>query len=140
MVEEIKKYIIGVIVFTIFIVGGVSLLGYLNDADPTFSNSDLTQFNKSFNKLNDVTSSTSNLKSSVEEADPDLGFFGVLNALVSSAWNTLKLTFTSFSFMEDVFINGSNIFGIPNWISTLIVGIITTIICFAIYKAIFKVQ
>jgi len=139
--EEIKKYIIGIILFVIIIVGGVSMLSELNKSDPTFTDSeDFTQFNKSFDKLNDVTAATDSLESGIEEAKPDLGFFGVLNALISSVWNTVKLTFNSLNFMNSVFNAGSTVFGLPTWIGSLIISIVTVIIAFAIYKAIFKVQ
>ncbi len=139
--EEIKRYIIGIVLFVMIIVGGVSMLSELNKSDSTFTDSeDFTQFNKSFDKLNDITEETDKLKSGVVGSKPDLGFFGVLNSLISSVWQTEKLTSNSLNFMDSVFNAGQTIFGVPIWIGSLIISIISVIIVFAIYKAIFKVQ
>ncbi len=139
--EEIKKYIIGIIIFTIVIVGGVSMLGELNKSDSTFTDDEtFTQFNKSFDKLNDITEATDNIQADFEEDKQDFGVFGTLGALVGTAWQTIRLTFTSFGFMNSVFSQGSVVFGIPTWIAGLITAIITIIIAFTIYKAIFRVQ
>ena len=139
--EEIKKYIIGIMMFTLGIVCGVSMLWELSKSDTTFTDDEtFKQFNKSFDRLNRVTEATDNIKGDFEEDKQDFGVFGTLGALVGTAWQTIRLTFSSFGFMNSVFVQGSVLFGIPNWISGLIIAIIITIIAFTIYKAIFRVQ
>ena len=99
-----RHYIIGIIMFTFFIVGGVSMMGILSDSDSTFTDDEkFTEFNESFNILNDVSDQVENLEGSITEADTDFGAFGVLNALISSSWQALKLLFTSLGFMDNVF-------------------------------------
>ena len=127
--------------FTLVIVGGVSMLGELSKSDATFTDDEtFKQFNKSFDRLNRVTEATDNIKGDFEEDKQDVGEFGTLGELVGTAWQTIRLTFSSFGFMNSVFVQGSVLFGIPNWISGLIIAIIITIIAFTIYKAIFRVQ
>ena len=51
-----RHYIMGIIMFTLFIVGGVSLLGDFFAADETFGDQDkYEQFNRSFNVMSVVT-------------------------------------------------------------------------------------
>jgi len=140
--ENLKNYIIGAIIFTFFIVGGVAMLSEFNASDPTFtddSGKHFYDFNKSFSKLDDINESTSSMQKSISDFDQDPGLWGMINALVTSAWSGLRSVFTSFSFMNDSFRAISNVFGIPTWVGGLIISIITIIIIFAIYKAIFKV-
>lgn len=134
-----RHYIFGIIAFTFIIVGGVSIFASLHSDDPTFGDSDkLTQFNRTFNVMDDVSDNVGNLQTNIENADSDFGLFGVLNSLISSAWQTLKLLFSSFSFMGAVFSGTTTMFGIPAWIPTLAGLVITIIIAFAIYSAIFQ--
>ena len=137
--EDIKKYIIGVLLFVAVIVGGVSFLSTLNEHDASFMDSDrLEDFNNTFNILDDVSGQVNLLEEGITEADADPGLFGVLNSLIMSAWQSLKLTINSFDFMDDVFTGMGPIFGIPVWIAGIITLIISVVIIFAIWSAIFQ--
>lgn len=139
MPQDIRNYIIGVIVFTIFIVGGVSYLSVLNNTGGGFTDDDtFNKFNRSFNKLADVTEEVGTLESGVKNAQSDFGLFGVLNSLIQTSWSTLKATLSSFDFMNTALDESNEIFGIPSWIPTLIGLIITIVIVFAIFRAIFN--
>ena len=137
---EIRDYIIGIIIFTFFIVGGVSVIGMFKDKDASFGTEDkFQQFNSSFSKLDTVTTSVNGIETSITSSDnTQFGVFGVLNALISTSWNTLKLTFSSFSFMNDIFRATSTVFGVPSWIPAMIILIIVVVIAFAIFSAIFQ--
>lgn len=134
-----RHYIIGIIIFTMFIVGGLSMVSIFNDSDNTFANdTTYNQFNSSFNVLNNITQEVGDLEDSIVNADTDFGAYGVLNALISSAWQTLKLTFTSFAFMDSAFTGLTSFFGVPAWIIGLLALMITVMFVFAIYSAIFQ--
>lgn len=136
---KISDYIIGIIIFTLFIVGGVSMLAIFTSHSTGYGNSTAyVEYNDTVNVLGDVTNQVEELESSVKSSDPDWGVLGTLNALINSGWQTLKLTFDSFNFMDEVFIGTSAFFGIPLWIPGIIILIITIIIVFAIYSAIFQ--
>lgn len=133
-----KHYIVGIILFTLFIVGGVSMLSIYSDTDPTFTDDpQFTKFNKTFWKLEEVNNRVEGIESSITDTDPDQGTFGFLNSLISSAWNAMKTIFTSFSFMGDVLNGLSTIFGIPAWIPSLLFSLVTIMFAFAIYVLIF---
>ena len=135
-----RDYIIGIIIFSLFIVGGVSMLGIFNEASPGLTNESraFNNFSGQFNKLDDVTSEVNTLETSITNADTDYGIFGVLNSLIRSSWNTLTLMFSSFSFMSSVWAGTSYIFGIPVWVAGLIGLLVTVLFAFAIFSAIFQ--
>ena len=137
--EDIKKYVIGVLLFAAMIVGGVSFIASLNIKDNSFGDSDrIDDFNDTFSILDDVSTQVTALEGGITQADADPGLFGVLNSLIMSAWQSLKLTVNSFVFMDDVFNGLGPIFGIPVWIAGIITLIISVIIIFAIWSAIFQ--
>ena len=133
-----STYIMAIILFTFFILGGITIMGEFRKSDATFMADENTQaFNKTFNVYTSLSTSVGGLQSSVEDAGNDWGIFGVVNALVGSAWNALRLLFSSLSFMNAVFI-GLGLFGIPSWVGGLATLTVTVIIAFAIYASIFK--
>ena len=134
-----STYIFGIIIFVFMIVGGISMVSMVTSDMPSFNNNDeLTEFNNTFNKMNDVTTRVEQLEDNIADADVDFGVFGVLNALISSGWQTLRLLFSSFGFFEDVLTGLTTFFGVPAWIPALIILMITVGIGFAIYSAIFQ--
>lgn len=136
-----RTYIYGVIIMMFFIVGGVGILSEFKAADSNFDASDKTgEFNRTFNKIDQVTTEVDDLKSNIEDADTDFGLFGVLNALISSAWQSLKLLFSSFGFMTAIFNGLESVFGIPAWIPLIIGLFVTVTLVFAIYKMIFQTE
>jgi len=136
-----RHYIMGIVLFTFFIVGGVSLLSMMNDTQSGFTDDPrFDAFNSTFNVMDDVTTEVGDLESGISNTNPDPGIFGVLNGLISSAWNTLQLLFNSFSFMDSVFGGLTTVFGVPAWIPALIGLMITIVLAFAIYSAIFQTK
>jgi hypothetical protein len=134
-----RHYIIGIVMFGFLIVGGMSMLGIFAGTSDTFATGEkYTQFNNTFNVLDDVTDQVESMEESITEADTDFGIFGVLNALISSAWQTLKLLFSSLSFMDGVFFGLSSVFGVPGFIPGTIILLVTVILIFAIFSAIFQ--
>lgn len=138
--DDIKRYIIGVLLFGLVIVGGVGMLGTFFAKDSTFGDSQqFKQYNKTFNKLDEVNSQVSNLQSNVEgSASSELDIFGVIPALVNSAWSTLSIILSSFGFMTSAYSGLSTFFGIPAFIPVIIGSIITVMIIFALYRALFQ--
>ena len=96
------------------------------------------EFNQSFNVLDDIGGQVTSMEESITEADTDFGVFGVLNALISSAWQTLKLLFSSLSFMDGVFFGLSSVFGVPGFIPGTVILVVTVILIFSIFSAIFQ--
>ena len=136
-----RTYLYGMIMMMFIIVSGIGLLSEFKSSDATFDSADQTgEFNRTFNKFSDLQTEVSGLKSNIEDADTDFGAFGVLNALISSAWQSLKLLFGSFSFMSSVFNGLEAVFGVPAYIPVFIGLLITVTIIFSIYKMIFQTE
>lgn len=135
-----STYLLGIIFFTFIILSGIGIMGELRKSNTDFMTDENSQsFNSTFNVYNDLSSSVGGLQTSVEDAGNDWGIFGVVNALVGSAWNALRLLFTSFAFMNAVFL-GLGLFGVPSWVGGLASLTVIVIIAFAIYAAIFKAE
>lgn len=148
MVNDVQDYIIGVIYLTLIIVGGLAFMSEMRSNSPEAQISNLDEFNDSFNKYETLQSEVTDLQNSV--STNSTGFFGqtfgAIEGLVSGAYNTLGLVFTSFSFVTSTNPSNPGIlysmhtrYGVPAWFPILLVSIIIIIIVFSIYKAVFQV-
>lgn len=138
----LRHYVIAIIVFSMFITGIAGIFTQIRSIDPDYGEStEITQFSATFDKLNDVNDSVTAMKDSItgnELTDTDVGTFGVLNALIGGAWQSLRTIFSSFAFMETAIGGLYSYFGVPSWVGNGILLIITTIIIFTIWGAIFQ--
>lgn len=136
--ETLRNYVIGVIVFVLVIGGGVTMVSQLDDGKGNLESSQkYEEFNKTFNKLDEVTAEVGVLRSNIEDADTDFGTFGALNGLIANSWQGLKVLIKSFDFMDDVFSGLFSVFGVPSWITGLLSLIVVVIFVFTIYEIIF---
>lgn len=138
--DDIKSYMIGVIVFVAVISSGVFMFGEFKSLDTSLdSSNELGQFNQSLNKANNITTSVEGIQDSITSVNPDnAGVIGWLNVLVGSAYNGLQAIFGSIDFMSIVADESAEIFGIPTFIISLLLLIIILIIGFGIWAAIFR--
>jgi len=134
-----RNYIIGIIMFTMVIVGVVALISMAQKDNPAMVDQQrLKDFNDTFNVMDDVNSTVGTFQDNIENAESDFGVLGVLNSLVSSAWQSLRLLFSSFSFMNAVFGGLYTVLGIPVWVGNMIVLCVTVLFAFAIFSVIFQ--
>lgn len=134
-----STYIIGIIVFTLFIVGGVSLMAIFRESDSTYADDPkFTEFNNTFNVYEELTDNVNDLSTGITEADSDFGALGVLNGLILTAWQGLKLMITNWSFMDSVFNGLTTVFGVPAWIPALIILAVVIMFVFALYSSFFQ--
>lgn len=134
-----RLFIFGFIIFTLLIMGGISIMSEFSKVNPEFINDErFESFNRTFNRYNEVISSGEDLQASIEDANPEKSVFGVLDSLINSAWGTLKSFFSTFSFMSDAFEGLTSVFGVPYWVSALITTLIVVMLAFAIYSLIFQ--
>lgn len=134
-----RTYIYGIIGFVFVILAGLTFISPFAEENPAMvSSSKYADFNASFNSFSDVQDELGDIQTSITDASTDFGTFGVLNALVSTAWQSLKLLFTSLGFMNDAYTGMSSVFGVPTWIPSLIILVVVTMIAFTIWSAIFQ--
>lgn len=137
--ENPRTFLYGIIIMMFFIMGGVALLAEFQAADSTFDDSDKTgEFNRTFNKISEVTEEVNVLEDNIKSSDTDFGLFGVLNALIFSSWQAIKFIFDSFGFMDAVLYGLQSFFGVPAWIPLIITLLITVMLVFAIYRMVFQ--
>lgn len=134
-----SDYIIGLILFMLVVLGGIGMINEFRGHDASFVDEDkYDQFNRSFNQMDKLEGNVTALKDNIVEDNPDFGAFSVLGSVIQVGWNSLVLLLDSFSFMDDVFNGISEIFGIPAFVSTLLILLVIIIIVFAIFSAIFQ--
>ena len=138
MNAKISSYLIALLVFGMVITGIVVLLSGV-----TTENADLSEeyedFNATFNKLEQTSTSVDNLESKLKADDgQNWGVFGVLNALIGSAWETLKLVFSSFSFITAIFAGLHTWLGVPLWVTNTLYSLILVVVIFTIINLITK--
>lgn len=134
-----STYLMAILVFILFIVGGVSIMSELRQSNPTYADDDrFTEFNDTFNVYTETSTKITDLGETISNSDSDWGILGVLNGLILTAWQSLKLLITNWAFMNGVFLGLSTIFGIPTWITGLIILSITLMFVFALYSAFFQ--
>lgn len=123
----------------IILIAGISLARAFisNDTDNNMDEELLNNFERTFNKSGQIIDEANKLDTRVKNASTDFGTFGVLNSLISTSWQGLKLTTTSLSFMTSVFGGLGTIFGIPSWLIGLLLALVTVYIVYAIIDAIF---
>ena len=134
-----STYIIGIIIFTFLLVGANVLFAetFVNDQDKLTSER-YVSFNKTFNKMSNVTDNVDDIEENLINSNTDPGLFGVLNSLIQSTWQSLRLITQSFVFMIDIFYGLFTEFGIPKFIPTLIIALVVVVLAFSIYSAIFQ--
>lgn len=140
MPEELKNYTIGFTVFTFYILGMISIMAIFMTSNPNFiSGDDFENFNSTFNKFYNLNESVGGLQANIEDDEnKDPGQWGVLNSLISGAWQALSVTLTTLDFIPAVLVGLTSWIGIPWWITSLIIMMITIIVVYAIYGAIFQ--
>lgn len=140
MPEELKQIWISVVIFTIFIVGGISIMSlFMSDNPGMIPANDFSEFNNSFNTYADLNSQVGSLDNGVRDTNStDPGQFGVLNGLINSAWQTLRTTTVSMHFIYSTLGAIPLMFPVPVWFMTLVGLIITITVVYAIWGAIFQ--
>jgi hypothetical protein len=134
-----STYLLGIIAFTLIIVGGTSLMAELRKSDPTYAaDEQFTQFDTTFNVYNQTSTQIGALSGGLAGNDQDWGVLGVLNGLILSAWQSLRLMVTNWAFMNGVFLGLNTMFGIPSWVGGMIILAVTVMFVFSIWAAFFR--
>lgn len=134
-----SSYIIGIIIFTLIIMCTTMIFNETFKDKPDVLESDrYVSFNRTFNKMEDISREADLIEQNMLSSKPDMGVFGVLNGLIQSAWYSLRLITKSMGFMKDVYMGVFTELGVPKFVPTLIILLIGVGIVFAIYSAIFQ--
>ena len=140
-----RDFLIGSIIFMLIIVGGINIVSSMNNEYSGFiSNDNLKKF-KSLNKTSDLdnqitkfNSTLETIESASDQNNPIFASFGFLGGLVQGVWAVFSNMVESFSFLTSLFGELDDLFGIPQWIISLITSLIVGILIFGIYSLIFN--
>lgn len=142
MAEDItpRHLLYGVIITMLVILSGITMFSSLDENGSFSEDSRFEGFNSSMNQYEDVINSTDTLRSNIEDSEEDVDRFGMLNSLIQTSWQSLKLIFSSFSVINTILTTIAATIGIPSWAVALLFGIIIVIIAFTIWGAIFQTR
>ena len=137
---NISTLIIAFAIFSLVTGLGISMVKEVRDVVPSsFNESDLNDFNDTFNKIDDFEEQGESLETRLTSDERnDFGVFGALNDLIKTAWFTIKNTFSSFDFISTMITGISSRFGVPSFVPTILVTIIIFIIGYNIIGLIFN--
>ena len=144
-----RHYIMAGIIFTMLVVGVMSAVTMVEtgsmgnsgtDSVPGFIQADqLKEFNRSFNKVDNLTTDITTLKTKISDLKPQnvLEIISLPVAFVQTAWTAMKVVIGMFGFMDGAFSGMSAMLGIPAWIPTLIILAVVVVLVFGILTVIF---
>lgn len=138
-----RTYLYGIVIFTLIIVGGVAMIKEFQDTKSDFMDqTEYSMFNKSFNKYSELSTQVGGLENKVTNASIDQGTFGVVNSLIQTTWQGIKLITINFDFMDSAILAFSTTFGMNiefvNYAVSLVLLLITIMIIFSIIGAILQ--
>jgi len=139
MAETLPRhlYFAGIIV-VIVIMAGVALINEIAVDKPDYLGDEgITYFNNTLNNYAELEASSAEFQSTITNA-PDPSLFGWLDALVGGVWNGLTNLFSTLNFLISFVLGVPTYFGLPSWLASLTVIMITGVILFTIFSAIFQ--
>lgn len=135
--DNIKNYIVGILMSMVIVVVGLYYLGSLINVDPSLSTELTDSLADNINKSSDITTQVNQMKASLD-TNAKGGALGWIDVLLGSAWNGLKVLGSGLDFMGGIFSFVGTFFGIPDAVVGLIMLVITVIIIISIWIAIMR--
>jgi len=138
--DELKNYMIGVVLFVLVISGGAFMMGIFYNANTSLDAAgEINQFNASLNKAQEIDTSVTGIKESIEAAsaeDANVGDY--INVLFNTAFNGLQAVGHTMGFVDVAANDAGEILNIPPFVIPLVLLVTIIIIGFAIWAAIMR--
>ena len=142
-----RNIFIGILMGFTIIVGSVAFMAKLQDADNRFMSADeLRKFNTTFAQYNTIESDADVIRGNLEDTqaatDKDTlsQWLGISEALVKSAWSSVKFIFGSITLTSNLLIGLGTYLFLPAWATGAIVTSIVITIIFTVLYFVFKVK
>jgi hypothetical protein len=132
----ISKYLYAAFIFSFFIFGSVTLISQMNTGSG--NQAEIQKFNSTTNKLEELNTQTNIMTSNIDSGIGETGTLGMINQLITTAWNTLKNIPTTFVIITETITSMSGLYGIPSWVLGILTSVIGIMILFGIYAAVFQ--
>lgn len=142
MVETTPKHlIIASIVSAIVLLSFLYMMTQFNNDSGNFNDSTglfVNLTSKSNTYYYNINTTSGDLQNKIQNASTETGVLGALNGLIQTAWGGLKSIFTSLTFITDFGKFAFVVLKLPTFFIVLVGAIITVIIVFSIWSAIFQ--
>lgn len=135
-----RQFVFAAIIFSGIIAGAFTLISFSLPSD----NQNFDTYNDTYNKFADIETSANQVRSGIEDAQPERGVLGFLNGLIESSWGAISGVWNSFSTINTIVDDASTdggalgVISPPAWFTTLIGLLLAVTIAFAVMAAIFK--
>lgn len=136
-----RDWIIGVGFFMIVMAVGINVIaGANNDAPVISDNANFERFNSTFSKYEEYIAQIDETNRQVGnitggETNP---LFNFINVLFNQGWDILRQLSTNFGFLTAILTGLSGAFGIPTYITGILIAVVTAIFMFSIIAVIFN--
>lgn len=142
-----RDFFFGAVVFALVITGVVSMINLVvigesgNKATAVpglMGNENINDFEDVFN--NNVTGRVNAIKAKMDVVNPEAApqnIFTLSGAFISSAWEAVKLVFSSVTMMDDAIGGMESMLHIPGWVVGFILVLIVAFFIFSILTVIF---
>jgi hypothetical protein len=147
---EIRDHFIGISIFVIVVLCGISIITLINSGDPNGDGSDaipnlvdqssLNSFNRSVNVANKLNDDIVHLSEAIANLKPKLDLVSIITlpvAFVQTGWATISFIIDSFSLMTTPLSALSGFLGIPEFVVNIVVGMLSLILIFGVLGLIF---
>ncbi len=127
----VRQFLIASLIFTAVIAGSFAMISMTLPSDV----GEFSDYNRSFNKFIEIRANAERMSSTIEDAKPAEGIEGILTGLYEVSFGAVKQVWTSITTMKVLigdFSSGGLPFRVPTWLTSLFIGIITTVVIFAI--------
>jgi len=125
---KLRDVLIGIVLFSLFIVASYSMMGTLYvDYGTTFTNNTGT-----LDRINNITVLTQSMETqTTDSSTSDFGF-------ALGAWQAVKLMFQTPAIVQSMINEVAFEFGIPSWFISAFLAIAFIVILFAILSTVFR--
>lgn len=143
---EIRQLMIGLLIFSGVVIGMAQFYGDVtSDANLQaygYNSTQITAINpqdlSSKNVTNQITSTTTQVKETLEEEKTGLSGVDLAWGYINSALNVVALPLTAMALFTNLITDAVGLLGIPPFITSIVLGIIVIIIVFEIMGAFLK--
>lgn len=135
--DDIKNYLVGLVLLLVIMLSGGYIFGTFYTHSSGLDASMYVSFNRTMDRSANLTNTVNQMQSSVTENEA-AGVLGYLNAIVGVTYHALQALVQSIGFVGLMFGDVAGQFGVPPFITALLLLIVTIIVVIAIWSAITK--
>lgn len=135
-----RDFMVAIGMFILVIFATTWMISSAAESNPDFvDQTKLETYNNTFNQFGEYNTQVNSIQNQTSSITGSQGgAFGFLNNLINQGWSTLKALFGSFSFFTQAFNGMATVFGVPTFIPSIFILIMTIVFFTAVLSVIFN--